>query len=131
VLRSFVWRVVKWCCCRAYSLFRCTLNAVPNTQSLLNKSRLPLGILLHPFKDLTVSKPGCLVVIVSGCSDLLTIVATTGDVCFYSNCLSSSRVSLSVVARVGRTSIRSYNFSTRDAGSATCAFGLMIVSCFF
>lgn len=30
-----------------------TINAIPNTQSLLNKSRLPLGILIHPFKDLS------------------------------------------------------------------------------
>ena len=38
-----------------YSVFRCTINAIPHTQSLLNKSRLPLGILIHPFKDLAVS----------------------------------------------------------------------------
>ncbi|BFZ17692.1 hypothetical protein BsWGS_20731 [Bradybaena similaris] len=34
-------------------VFRCTLNAVPQTSSLLSKSRLPLGILIHPFKDLS------------------------------------------------------------------------------
>ncbi len=33
---------------------RCTLNAVPQTKELLNKSRLPFGILIHPFKDLEV-----------------------------------------------------------------------------
>jgi hypothetical protein len=38
-----------------YRIFRSTMNAIPNTQSLLNKSRLPLGILIHPFKDLAVS----------------------------------------------------------------------------
>jgi protein transport protein SEC24 len=34
-------------------IMSCTLNAVPSTQSLLNKARLPLGLLIHPFKDLT------------------------------------------------------------------------------
>lgn len=33
-------------------LFRCTLTSVPQTQALLNKAKLPLGLLLHPFKDL-------------------------------------------------------------------------------
>ncbi|KAL5018605.1 hypothetical protein ScPMuIL_004327 [Solemya velum] len=34
-------------------VFRCTLNAIPQTSSLQNKARLPLGILIHPFKDLS------------------------------------------------------------------------------
>ncbi|WAQ97426.1 SC24B-like protein [Mya arenaria] len=34
-------------------VFRCTMNAIPQTSALLNKSRLPLGILIHPFKDLS------------------------------------------------------------------------------
>lgn len=34
-------------------IFRCTLNAIPQTSSLLNKARLPLGIIIHPFKDLS------------------------------------------------------------------------------
>lgn len=34
-------------------VFRCTLNAIPQTPALLNKARLPLGILIHPFKDLS------------------------------------------------------------------------------
>ncbi|XP_076437651.1 protein transport protein Sec24A-like isoform X2 [Babylonia areolata] len=34
-------------------VFRCTLNAIPQTSALLNKARLPLGILIHPFKDLS------------------------------------------------------------------------------
>ncbi|XP_051900525.1 protein transport protein Sec24B-like isoform X2 [Pristis pectinata] len=34
-------------------LFRCTLMNVPQTQALLNKAKLPLGLLLHPFRDLT------------------------------------------------------------------------------
>lgn len=34
-------------------IFRCTLSKVPESQSVLQKSRLPLGILIHPFKDLT------------------------------------------------------------------------------
>ncbi|KAJ8732247.1 hypothetical protein PYW08_014977 [Mythimna loreyi] len=33
-------------------VFRCTVNRIPETNSLLQKSRLPLGILIHPFKDL-------------------------------------------------------------------------------
>ncbi|XP_060635094.2 protein transport protein Sec24B isoform X2 [Anolis sagrei] len=33
--------------------FRCTLTNIPQTQSLLNKAKLPLGLLLHPFRDLT------------------------------------------------------------------------------
>lgn len=31
---------------------RCTLSSMPETQQLLDKSRLPLGLLIHPFKDL-------------------------------------------------------------------------------
>lgn len=38
-----------------YRLFRCTLTSIPQTQALLNKAKLPLGLLLHPFKDLMVS----------------------------------------------------------------------------
>ncbi|XP_065212440.1 protein transport protein Sec24A [Planococcus citri] len=34
-------------------VFRCTLTKIPETKNLLDKSRLPLGILLHPFRDLT------------------------------------------------------------------------------
>ncbi|XP_038210200.1 protein transport protein Sec24A [Zerene cesonia] len=33
-------------------IFRCTINRIPESNSLLQKSRLPLGILIHPFKDL-------------------------------------------------------------------------------
>ncbi|XP_011496986.1 PREDICTED: protein transport protein Sec24A [Ceratosolen solmsi marchali] len=33
-------------------IFRCTLTKIPDSNSLLQKSRLPLGILIHPFKDL-------------------------------------------------------------------------------
>lgn len=36
-------------------IFRCTLNKVPESNSLLQKSRLPMGILIHPFRDLNVS----------------------------------------------------------------------------
>lgn len=35
-------------------VMRCSLNAIPQTKDLLQKSRLPLGILIHPFKDLEV-----------------------------------------------------------------------------
>lgn len=33
-------------------IFRCTLTKIPDSHSLLQKSRLPLGILIHPFKDI-------------------------------------------------------------------------------
>ncbi|XP_028050482.2 protein transport protein Sec24A isoform X2 [Monomorium pharaonis] len=33
-------------------IFRCTLTKVPESNSLLQKSRLPFGVLIHPFKDL-------------------------------------------------------------------------------
>ncbi|CAF1266761.1 unnamed protein product [Rotaria magnacalcarata] len=33
-------------------VMRCSLNVIPQTKDLLNKSRLPLGVLIHPFKDL-------------------------------------------------------------------------------
>ncbi|KFB46918.1 AGAP005263-PA-like protein [Anopheles sinensis] len=33
-------------------IFRCTLTKIPDSSSLLQKSRLPLGILIHPFRDL-------------------------------------------------------------------------------
>lgn len=36
-------------------IFRCTLTKIPESNSLLQKSRLPLGILIHPFRDLSVS----------------------------------------------------------------------------
>lgn len=38
--------------------FRCTLTSVPQTQALLNKARLPLGLVLHPFRDLQVCCSG-------------------------------------------------------------------------
>ncbi|XP_041446020.1 protein transport protein Sec24B isoform X2 [Xenopus laevis] len=31
--------------------FRCTLTNIPQTQALLNKAKLPLGLLLHPFRS--------------------------------------------------------------------------------
>ncbi|XP_064458307.1 protein transport protein Sec24A-like isoform X2 [Ornithodoros turicata] len=34
-------------------IFRCTLTKIPETQSLLQKARLPLGILIHPFRDVS------------------------------------------------------------------------------
>ncbi|XP_059779396.1 protein transport protein Sec24B isoform X5 [Balaenoptera ricei] len=37
--------------------FRCTLTNIPQTQALLNKAKLPLGLLLHPFRDLTLRPP--------------------------------------------------------------------------
>lgn len=35
-------------------MLRCTINKIPESNSLLQKSRLPLGILIHPFRDLSV-----------------------------------------------------------------------------
>ncbi|CAH1985191.1 unnamed protein product [Acanthoscelides obtectus] len=34
-------------------IFRCTLTKIPENNNLLQKSRLPLGVLIHPFKDLS------------------------------------------------------------------------------
>lgn len=34
-------------------IFRCSLTKIPETESILKKCRLPLGILIHPFKDLS------------------------------------------------------------------------------
>ncbi|KRX97713.1 Protein transport protein Sec24A, partial [Trichinella pseudospiralis] len=34
------------------SVLRCTLTAVPESPTVLKKCRLPLGLILHPFKDL-------------------------------------------------------------------------------
>jgi len=34
-------------------IFRCTLTKIPETEALLKKARLPLGVLIHPFKDLS------------------------------------------------------------------------------
>lgn len=34
------------------SIMRCTLTSMPESQNLLSKCRLPLGLLIHPFKDL-------------------------------------------------------------------------------
>lgn len=36
-------------------IFRCTLTKIPESNSLLQKSRLPLGVLIHPYRDLSVS----------------------------------------------------------------------------
>lgn len=38
-----------------FRIIRCTLNKFPSSKNLLDKSRLPLGILIHPYKDLSVS----------------------------------------------------------------------------
>ncbi|XP_072038207.1 protein transport protein Sec24A-like isoform X2 [Amphiura filiformis] len=35
------------------NVFRSTLSVMPQTQTLLQKSRLPLGLVIHPFKDLS------------------------------------------------------------------------------
>lgn len=37
-------------------IFRCTLTKIPESNALLQKSRLPLGILIHPYRDLSVSQ---------------------------------------------------------------------------
>ncbi|CAK8686619.1 protein transport protein Sec24A-like isoform X2 [Clavelina lepadiformis] len=34
-------------------VLRCTLKTMPHSQSLLNKVKLPLGLVIHPFKDLS------------------------------------------------------------------------------
>ena len=51
---SFVHHTDTLLCVSPCRVFRCTLTSIPQTQSLLNKAKLPLGLLLHPFKDLSV-----------------------------------------------------------------------------
>ena len=34
-------------------IFRSTLTRIPETDALLKKARLPLGVLIHPFRDLS------------------------------------------------------------------------------
>ena len=34
------------------TVFRCTLNAIPQKQEEITKAKLPFGLLIHPFKDL-------------------------------------------------------------------------------
>jgi hypothetical protein len=41
---------------RMNRVMRCSLNVIPQTKDLLNKCRLPLGLMIHPFKDLDVWK---------------------------------------------------------------------------
>jgi len=36
------------------SIMRCTLTKIPESNNLLQKSRLPLGIVIHPFRDVNV-----------------------------------------------------------------------------
>lgn len=38
-------------------IFRCTMTKIPESNSILQKAKLPLGVLIHPFKDLTVTLP--------------------------------------------------------------------------
>ena len=35
-----------------HRVFCCTMNAIPATSSLLSKTKLPLAIHLHPYKDM-------------------------------------------------------------------------------
>uniref|UniRef100_A0A0N5AML2 Protein transport protein Sec24-like At3g07100 n=1 Tax=Syphacia muris TaxID=451379 RepID=A0A0N5AML2_9BILA len=37
--------------CCSPGIFRCTLKQIPQSEELLNKSRLPFGLTLHPFRD--------------------------------------------------------------------------------
>ena len=104
-------------------IFRCTMTRIPETNGILQKSRLPLGILIHPFKDLTVIRfvlefnfyrdwPYCF--------------------CRFSFPLSNYRWFnvriLSVAAPVGLTSTRLFTSSTSDDGSAICVSASMTVS---
>ncbi len=40
-------------CLKSNLCLRCTLSKIPETEALLKKARLPLGVLIHPFKDLS------------------------------------------------------------------------------
>lgn len=54
IIIFIIWKPLKITLCPPCRLFRCTLTNIPQTQALLNKAKLPLGLLLHPFKDLSV-----------------------------------------------------------------------------
>ncbi|KAH9369041.1 hypothetical protein HPB48_002613 [Haemaphysalis longicornis] len=45
---DFTSREIKSC---SRDIFRCTLNKIPETQYLLKQARLPLGVLIHPFRE--------------------------------------------------------------------------------
>lgn len=55
-VQQYLWIIIceTNACNLSSSSFRCTLTNIPQTQALLNKAKLPLGLLLHPFRDLTV-----------------------------------------------------------------------------
>ena len=41
---------------------RCTINAIPQTAALLQKSRVPFGLIVHPFKALEEGEVCCIAV---------------------------------------------------------------------
>lgn len=61
-------------------VMRCTLTKVPESASLLQKSRLPLGVLIHPFKNDDVS------FLLSFLSSVTTVVVSV-TMCFLNQCL--------------------------------------------
>lgn len=100
-------------------IFRCTLTKIPETSSLLQKSRLPLGVLIHPFKDLTVNKIF---------SEYFKSAARWRFLNHtFSNYRWFSVKRLSGVVPVGRISTPLFISSTNGDGSAICAFESMIV----
>lgn len=66
-------------------IFRCTLTKIPESNSLLQKSRLPLGILIHPYRDLSVSVL---------CLSAHALLRFSTDFSFFISFLESSRYQL-------------------------------------
>ena len=99
-------------------IFRSTLTKIPETESILKKSRLPLGILIHPFKDLSHLP-------VIQCQTIVRYEfrQKLREALYFMN-----NFVLADVGSAAPTSILSYNSSIRGAGDATFVTGSTTVS---
>ena len=100
-------------------IFRSTLTKIPETESILKKSRLPLGILIHPFKDLSHLP-------VIQCQTIVRydmLRQKLSEVLYLMN-----HFVFADVGSAAPTSILSYNSSIRGAGDATFVTGSTTVS---
>ena len=99
-------------------IFRSTLTKIPETESILKKSRLPLGILIHPFKDLShLPVIQCQTIVRYDLRHILR------EVLYF-----MYHFVLADVDSAAPTSILSSNSSTRGAGDATFVTESMTVS---
>ena len=100
-------------------IFRSTLTKIPETESILKKSRLPLGILIHPFKDLSHLP-------VIQCQTIVRydmLRQKLSEVLYLMN-----HFVFADVGSAAPTSILSYNSSIKGAGDATFVTGSTTVS---